>query len=75
MSSCAIEGCDAPLCPVCRFAGRSPIEIQRDLWLAWRWKYLDFCEELPPVKEPTVTHVKKDKSMLFGSSLASTERV
>ncbi len=36
MASCAIEGCQDPACPVCRFAGRDPLEIADELRRAWR---------------------------------------
>jgi hypothetical protein len=52
MSACAFTRCADPRCPVCRFAGRDPLTIQRDLWYAWRVKHLGIRDELPPVKYP-----------------------
>jgi hypothetical protein len=52
MSACAFTRCSSPVCPVCRFAGRDLVTIQRDLWYAWRVKHLGIREELPPVKYP-----------------------
>jgi hypothetical protein len=51
MSCCALEGCQSPQCPVCRFAGRTAIEIERSLRVAWRAKR-GIREELPALKYP-----------------------
>jgi hypothetical protein len=51
VSSCALEGCTRPDCQVCRFAGRTVIEIERALRVAWRAKR-GIREELPPLKYP-----------------------
>lgn len=59
MSSCAIEGCSRPGCPVCRFAGRTVIEIERALRVQWRKQYLGIEEALPPLKYPEPKKSKK----------------
>lgn len=59
MSSCAVENCWRPDCPVCRFARRDPVTIQRDLWYAWRVKHFGLTDELPPLKYPEPKKSKK----------------
>lgn len=33
---CATEGCGDPNCPVCRYVGRDPVEVSRELRVKWQ---------------------------------------
>lgn len=57
--SCPFTGCYDPQCPVCRFAGRPMIDIERQLRREWRLKHFGIGEDLPPVKYPEPKRVKR----------------
>ena len=59
MSGCAFENCGKPGCPVCHFAGRDVIEIERALRVKWRLVHIGVDEPLPPLKYQEPKKVKR----------------